>query len=85
MFSVTFRILYFEDNYLMHVACYHENEDGTCPRDKTEVTLLGRARTLTETMQEKLNELMDSVCLVKDDLVLTKEIGEYSCLLTSKY
>ena len=61
---------------MMHIACYAENEDGTCPRDKTEVTLLGRTRQLTEDMEEKLDGLMKSVCLAREDLVPTEETGE---------
>ena len=58
------------------MACYAENEDGTCPRDKTEVTLLGRTRQLTGDMEEKLDGLMKSVCLAREDLVPTKDTGE---------
>ena len=74
--SVTFNIMYFDGAMMMHMACYMENEDGTCPRDKTEVTLLGRTRLLTEDMEEKLDGLMKSVCLTREDLVATQETGE---------
>ncbi|XP_025112871.1 uncharacterized protein LOC112575321 isoform X3 [Pomacea canaliculata] len=75
---ITFYILYYDNNYLMHLACYAERENGTCPRDKTEVTLLGRSRVLTPAMEEKLEALMTSVCLSREDLQLTKDIA--NCL-----
>lgn len=71
----TFRILYFDGDVMLHLACYHENEDGTCPRDTTEVTLAGRSRTLSDTLRTKLDRLMGIACLTSGDLVLTKEIA----------
>ena len=74
--TVTFNILHFDGDILIHLACYAENSDGTCSRDKTEVTVLGRTRQLTESVEEKLDDLMRGVCLKKEDLVPTQETGE---------
>ncbi|XP_070176614.1 uncharacterized protein [Littorina saxatilis] len=71
---ITFNIMYFDGEFMLHMACYLENEDGTCPRDKMEITLLGRSRRLDKQMEDRLEGLLKSVCLTPDDMVPTKEI-----------
>ncbi|KAK7459419.1 hypothetical protein BaRGS_00039014, partial [Batillaria attramentaria] len=73
---ITFNIIYFDGSFMVHFACYAENADGTCPRDKTEVTLLGRSRELTTAMEAKLDSLMTTVCLSREDLVTTQETDD---------
>ena len=74
---VTFNVLYADEATLVHVACYvDQRADGTCPRDKTELTVLGRTRTLTPDTEGRLGALMASVCLERDHLVPTRDTGE---------
>ncbi|KAL8608206.1 hypothetical protein ACOMHN_016661 [Nucella lapillus] len=75
---ITFNILYYDGDMLMHMACYGESDDGTCPRSKTEVTIIGRnrSRQLTENMEGTLDTLMHNVCLEREDLVPTTETAD---------
>ncbi|XP_076454882.1 uncharacterized protein LOC143289709 isoform X2 [Babylonia areolata] len=73
---ITFNILYYDGSMLVHLACYGQNKDGTCPRDNTEVTVLGRSRQLTPMLDGRLDELMRTVCLRREDLVVTKETAD---------
>ncbi|XP_071097239.1 uncharacterized protein [Haliotis cracherodii] len=65
----SFKIIHFDGKYLMYYACYTTSDDGTCPRDKTEVTLLGREQGLNDEIRSQIPALMRGMCLKPADLV----------------